>query len=167
MFEVPAASLTTELYCLHTATSASNQPSVFHSSRLMKSFHRSDFPVVFWRHGVLDFTCVGHIHEKKFFYFKELQHIPMSFLEVIEYTGINNYTSIQYTTSFTKLYCWVVVSKLFWPVKLTCRNQGKKTGSEAGSGSGDENGKRTSTLLLFFPLDGYPLVFLAVLDSLQ
>ena len=52
-------------------------------------------------------------------------------------------------------------------MKLTCRNQGEKTGSEAGSGSGDENGKRTSTLLLFFPLDGYPLVFLAVLDSLQ
>ena len=35
-------------------------------------------------------------------------------------------------------------------MKLTCRNQGEKTGSEAGSGSGDENGKRTSTLLLFF-----------------
>ena len=46
MFEVPAASLATELHCLHTATLESVRPSVFRSRRL-KCFYGSDFSLVF------------------------------------------------------------------------------------------------------------------------
>ena len=46
MFEVPPATLTMELNCSQTATSASSQLSVFHFCRL-KCFHRSNFPLPF------------------------------------------------------------------------------------------------------------------------
>ena len=76
MFEVPPASLTTELCCFHTATSPSVWPSVFRLWRL-KCFHRSYFPLVFWTRGVR--FHVRWTHASEFFPFRELWHFPMCF----------------------------------------------------------------------------------------
>ena len=57
MCEVPPASLTTALHCLHTAMSASIRMSLFHSHRL-KCFPRSDLPLVFGTR-VYSMSCVS------------------------------------------------------------------------------------------------------------
>ena len=92
MFEVPLASLTMELHCLHTATSASL--AVFHLHRL-KCAYRSDFPLVFGTRVYL-ILCVHRVNEKKFFLFRHLQHFPVCFSEITMYTGTDKCTDFLY-----------------------------------------------------------------------
>ena len=85
MFEMPPGSLTTELHCLHTATSASVPPSLFRLRRL-KCFHRSNFSLVFGNRVYSISWVSAIVNEKKFFSFGELLYFPMCFSEITEYT---------------------------------------------------------------------------------
>ena len=94
MFEVPPASLTMELHCLHTATSAWIPPSVFHLCRL-KCFHRSDFPLVLETRGYSN-SHVSTMLMRRWSFpwpFKQLWHFMKCFPEITEYTGTDNCSS--------------------------------------------------------------------------
>ena len=82
MFAVPPASLEMELHCLHTATSASIQPSVFHLCRL-KCFHRPDFPLAFW---------TVRFHVSPLWWWKNsFPYFPMCFPEITKCTSMDNH----------------------------------------------------------------------------
>ena len=88
MFEVPLVSLTTELHCSHTATTASVQPSVFHLSRL-KHIHRSLISLWYLGLGGTWFhmcpPCRWDVLP-----FRELQRFPMCFLQITADTNMDN-----------------------------------------------------------------------------
>ena len=88
MLEELPATLTTELHCLHTATSAWIRPSVFRLCRL-KCFERSDFPLVLGTRRYSN-SHVSTMLMRRWSFpwpFKQFWHFTMSFLEITEYTG--------------------------------------------------------------------------------